>query len=128
MLENAALLINLKAPDLDEVVAFYEKVGFEPIGRRSLMPGHEDALLGAGDATLCIERGEAAKLPFEPIALEVDDVEATVAAFRADGVEPEHYDLPSIKTVDGVATLGDLKAAWFKDPAGNLLGVITRIR
>src|SRR5215210_5367292 len=81
------------------------------------MPGHEDALLRAGDATLCIERGEAAKLPFERIALEVEDVEATVAAFRGRGVEPEHYDLPSIKTVDGVATLGDLKAAWFKDPA-----------
>jgi catechol 2,3-dioxygenase-like lactoylglutathione lyase family enzyme len=128
MLEGASLLVNIKAPDLDRVAAFYEKLGLEPIGRRSLMPGHEDLLFRAGDTTICVERGEPANLSFELISLEVDDVEATLAALRARGLEPEDYDLPSIKTLAGIASFGDVKAAWLKDPAGNLVGIITRAR
>ena len=47
---------------------------------------------------------------------------------RRRGVEPEEYDLPSIKTVNGIASWGELKAAWVKDPGGNLIGIVTRVR
>jgi hypothetical protein len=36
----------------------------------------------------------------------------------------EEYDLPGIKTVRGVATMGDMQAAWVKDPAGNVLALV----
>jgi catechol 2,3-dioxygenase-like lactoylglutathione lyase family enzyme len=128
MIGSASLLVNLKAPDLDRAVEFYEQLGLTTIGRRSLMPGHEDVLLTAGDTTICIEHGEGGKLSFELISLEVEDVEAVVALLRERGITPEEYDLPSIKTVDGVASFGSTKAAWLKDPAGNLVGIITRYR
>ena len=28
-----------------------------------------------------------------------------------------------VKTVDGVATMGEMKAAWFKDTEGNILAI-----
>src|SRR6266403_5158643 len=50
----------------------------------------------------------------------VDDVVAEVAALRARGVKFEDYDMPGLKTVDGIATAGGAKKAWFKDSEGNI--------
>jgi hypothetical protein len=36
----------------------------------------------------------------------------------------EEYDLPGLKTVNGIAELGGIKGAWFKDPEGNILSVV----
>lgn len=124
MLERSPLVVNLKAPDLDEAAAFYERLGLRVLQRRSLMPGHEEVRIAAGGAVLCIERGEGGRLSYEPISFEVDDVAATLAVLRGRGVEPEEYDLPSVTTVDGVASFGALRAAWLKDPAGNLVGIV----
>jgi catechol 2,3-dioxygenase-like lactoylglutathione lyase family enzyme len=120
---------NLKAPDLDEVVAFYEgKLGLPIVDRRSMGPGHGDVVIGAGeDATICVEVGEGGRAD-TPIGFEVDDVEAVVAELRARGVEPEEYDLPSVKTEKGIASWGDVQAAWIKDLGGNLIGIVTRVR
>lgn len=35
----------------------------------------------------------------------------------------EEYDLPGIKTRNGIATGGGAKTAWFKDSEGNILAV-----
>ena len=80
---------NLKAPDLDEVVAFYEgKLGLTVVDRRSLVPGHEDVVIGVGeDATICFEVGEGGRTD-TPIGFEVEDVEAVVEELRSRGVSP----------------------------------------
>jgi hypothetical protein len=54
----------------------------------------------------------------------VRDVEATVADLWGKGVRFEDYDLPGLKTVNGIADLGGIKGAWFKDPEGNILSVV----
>ena len=36
------------------------------------------------------------------------------------------YDFPGLKTVDGVAELGDERSAWFADSEGNILGLFQR--
>ena len=36
----------------------------------------------------------------------------------------EEYDLPGLKTVDGIVTSPTSKAAWFKDTEGNILSLI----
>lgn len=51
------------------------------------------------------------------------DLEADVAALQARGVVVEEYDLPGLKTVNGVTTIGESKGAWFKDSEGNLLAL-----
>ena len=53
----------------------------------------------------------------------VDDLSAMVAELRDRGVVFEDYDVPGLKTVDGIADLGYERSAWFKDSEGNLLAL-----
>ncbi len=52
-----------------------------------------------------------------------DDIEADMAELRARGVVFEEYETPEVKTVNGVAAIGQSKGAWFKDSEGNLLAL-----
>jgi hypothetical protein len=55
----------------------------------------------------------------------VDDVEGTVKALKAKGVAFEHYDFPGMTRKGDVHIAGKSKAAWFKDPDGNILAVVS---
>jgi catechol 2,3-dioxygenase-like lactoylglutathione lyase family enzyme len=57
---------------------------------------------------------------------EVEDVEAEVEALKARGVMFEHYELPGTTRKGDVHVAGSLKNAWFKDPEGNILGIVGR--
>jgi catechol 2,3-dioxygenase-like lactoylglutathione lyase family enzyme len=54
----------------------------------------------------------------------VDDVAAEVAELRSRGVAAEEYDMPGLKTADGIADIGFGLAAWIVDPHGNTLGIL----
>ena len=66
------------------------------------------------------------------MGLEVADLVATVKFLRERGIVFEEYDLPGLKTVNGIAEvagnypskggIGEL-AAWFKDSEGKLIGI-----
>ncbi|HEY9376266.1 MAG TPA: hypothetical protein VIQ02_04125 [Jiangellaceae bacterium] len=62
------------------------------------------------------------------MAFVVDDIVTEVRELRSQGVVFEEYDLPGLKTVDGIADQGTLKAAWFKDGNGNLLAIMESSR
>ena len=53
----------------------------------------------------------------------VDDIESEVTALKARGVNFEEYDMPSLKTINGVALMGPVKIAWMKDTEGNLMSL-----
>jgi catechol 2,3-dioxygenase-like lactoylglutathione lyase family enzyme len=56
-----------------------------------------------------------------------DDLESIVAALKGKGVTFEHYDnLPGTSREGDVHVMGDLKAAWFKDPSGNILNLVNQ--
>jgi hypothetical protein len=70
------------------------------------------------------------------MAWEVADIEETVAALRTRGVVFEEYDMPGLKTVNGIAEIegnypskgvGE-RGAWFRDSEGNLLGLGEPVR
>ena len=50
--------------------------------------------------------------------------QAEVAELRARGVRVEDYDMPGLKTDDGVADIGFGWAAWITDPGKNALGIL----
>lgn len=54
----------------------------------------------------------------------VPDIDAAVADLRARGIKVEDYDLPKIKTVDGIVDFGFARVAWIIDPGGNALAVM----
>ena len=56
----------------------------------------------------------------------VDDVDGLVRTLKEKGVTFEHYDLPEMTLKGDVHVSGDMKAAWFKDPDGNILAVVSR--
>jgi catechol 2,3-dioxygenase-like lactoylglutathione lyase family enzyme len=58
------------------------------------------------------------------LSFECTDLAADMAALRGRGVAFLDYDLPGLKTVDGVADFGSLKNAWCKDSEGNILGFV----
>lgn len=53
------------------------------------------------------------------------DVEGEVEALKKKGVKFEHYDFPEMTRKGDVHVSGDMKAAWFKDPDGNILALVS---
>ncbi len=43
---------------------------------------------------------------------------------RSRGVTFKDYDIPGLSTTNNVADLGFARAAWFTDPAHNVIGVL----
>ena len=112
----------IPAKDLDGTRRFYEDV----LGAQVLMEDPGGILYRSGDSTFSLYPTEYAGTAAHTLgAFVVSDVDKAVADLRAKGVTFEEYDLPGMKTVDGIAELGGFKGAWFKDPEGNILSVIT---
>ena len=126
MLGQARLLANFKSADLDRTIAFYEGIlELQVLHRREIMPGVDEVRFETGGGILCFESGDPQGKTNDLVGWDVPDVEATAAALRGKGVVFEEYDYPSLKTVDGVATIGSMQAAWYKDPDGNLLALVS---
>jgi catechol 2,3-dioxygenase-like lactoylglutathione lyase family enzyme len=112
-------------PTLDLAAArdFYESVlGLRPAGADS--PG-VDVLYecGAGTRVLLYEWSGTVTPSHTVVHFEVDDVAATVRELRERGVRFEEYDMPELRTVDGVAELDGRRFAWFKDPSRNTIAI-----
>jgi catechol 2,3-dioxygenase-like lactoylglutathione lyase family enzyme len=55
---------------------------------------------------------------------QVKDIRAEVTQLRARGVKVEDYDMPGLKTEDGIADIGFAWAAWIIDPGKNALSIL----
>jgi catechol 2,3-dioxygenase-like lactoylglutathione lyase family enzyme len=53
-----------------------------------------------------------------------DDLEREMSEMRAKGIRFEEYDMPGMKTVNGIAQMGKDRGAWFKDQDGNILAIL----
>jgi catechol 2,3-dioxygenase-like lactoylglutathione lyase family enzyme len=133
MLEQSSVATRLPAQDLGRARAFYaDKLGLEPFEKR---PGGLLYRCGTGFFALFESAGTASGTHTQ-MGWEVTDIFATVAALRSRGVVFEEYDLPGLKTRDGVARIqGNYPSkgtgeygAWFRDTEGNLLGIGQSIR
>src|SRR6476620_1146403 len=78
---------------------------------------------GGGSVVLVYQSEFAGTAKSTYMGFEVDDVEKAVGELRERGVVFEEYDMPGLKTVDGIAEFEGIKGAWFKDPDGNILSI-----
>jgi catechol 2,3-dioxygenase-like lactoylglutathione lyase family enzyme len=112
----------LPVRDLAVARDFWEgRLGFVPLET------YPTAVLyaGAGGSVFAISRASArATGGNTQMAFTVPDIEAEVAELVRLGIALEAYDLPGLRTVDGIAELGGNRVAWFRDPDGNVIGVI----
>jgi catechol 2,3-dioxygenase-like lactoylglutathione lyase family enzyme len=121
MLGSHRAFPTIPASDLARARRWYdEKLGLKPA--RETMVGLVYTL-GSGTGFLLYETQFAGKAPNTLMGFETADVEGDVAALRKKGVVFEDYDMPDLKTVNGIASFGSLKGAWFKDSEGNILSI-----
>ncbi|MCD6015571.1 MAG: hypothetical protein K0R88_1655 [Solirubrobacterales bacterium] len=129
MLKDGRVATRLPARDLERARAFYaEKLGLEPAEERE---GGLRYIGGAGGEFALFESAGSASGDHTQMGWEVDDIEATVRDLRARGVVFEEFDLPGLRTVDGIADIegnypskGDgERGAWFRDSEGNMLAI-----
>jgi catechol 2,3-dioxygenase-like lactoylglutathione lyase family enzyme len=53
------------------------------------------------------------------------DIEKVVQELKAKGVSFEHYDMPGMTRKGDVYVADKMKAAWLKDPDGNILALVS---
>jgi catechol 2,3-dioxygenase-like lactoylglutathione lyase family enzyme len=56
----------------------------------------------------------------------VSDLERLVKDLKAKGVAFEHYNMPGVTLKGDIHIAGNLKNAWFKDPDGNILALVSQ--
>jgi len=122
MLQKSPMYAYIPAADIARARKFYEeKVGFKP---KEEVAGGVIYEFGQGTSCFMYPTPNAGTSKASQAFWRVDDVAREVAELKARGVKFEEYDFPGLKTVNGVATSGDGKAAWFKDSEGNIMALI----
>jgi predicted enzyme related to lactoylglutathione lyase len=125
MLTETPIVPYIPAKDMARARKFYEeKIGLKP---KQEYGGGVVYECGNGSWVFMYPTPNAGTSRASTAFWAVEDVAAEVADLKSKGVKFEEYDMPGIKTVDGIATGGGAKTAWFKDSEGNILAVSQRL-
>lgn len=107
--------------DLDRAKRFYG----ETLGLGS--SGDMDDMLAfrTGDTTLVVYKSDSAgtNKANAVVWAAQEDFDSVIGELRGNGVTFEEYPDMGMEIRDGAHIAGDFKAAWFKDPDGNILHV-----
>lgn len=122
MLNNLNAITTIGVKDINRAREFYqEKLGLTPV--ESAEPMEEVQMMKSGNTLVELYQSDFAGtnkataiswVVGDDIAKEVDDL-------KKKGISFEHYDFPDMKLEGDVHVMGNIKAAWFKDPDGNIL-------
>jgi catechol 2,3-dioxygenase-like lactoylglutathione lyase family enzyme len=124
-IRDSSIMPVLAVDDLDRAIGFYrDKLGLEV---RRLAQDESSALVETGNSRLLLYKSSYKRGENTVASFLVEDVEGLVDDLRSRGVVFEDYDLPGLKTTNGVAVLGDLHSAWFKDSEGNTIAISTEL-
>jgi catechol-2,3-dioxygenase len=121
MLGEHPMDVVLLATDLELSKEFYAgKLGLE------ILDENEEAITYkcGGESQLVVTKSTTGTADEQTQAgWRVDDLAAELTELRSRGVAIQEYDMPGLKTVDGVADVGFALIAWIVDPHGNALGI-----
>jgi catechol 2,3-dioxygenase-like lactoylglutathione lyase family enzyme len=123
MLADKNVVATIAVKDLKAAKKFYgDTLGLKP----TPVPEPEVLNYKSGNSTILVYKSQFAGSNKATAATWiVDDVEGTVRDLKAKGVAFEHYDFPGMTRKGDVHIAGKSKAAWFKDPDGNILAVVS---
>jgi len=122
MLSDNDAIATVGVKNLELAKKFYEGT----LGLSKVMENEEVVAFKAGRSTLFVYRSpyagtnKATAVTF--VAAEVEDL---VRTLKGRGVIFEHYDLPKMVRQGDIHVAGTMKAAWFKDPDGNIFSLVT---
>ena len=121
-LAERGVAVMLPVDDVDRAKKFYvESLGLDYTGTDG--EGSAKFRLGGGASLVLLPRPGSVRVESTAMSWEVDDVAKEVEDLESHGVVFEDYDVPGLTTVDHVADMEGEKAAWFRDPDGNVLCV-----
>jgi catechol 2,3-dioxygenase-like lactoylglutathione lyase family enzyme len=102
---------------------FYEgTLGLRPTGTNE--PGVQEYRSGNSRVLVYESRYAGTNQATAATWIVQDGVEKVVAGLKGKGVVFEHYDMPGVTRKGDVHLTGRTKAAWFKDPDGNILAIV----
>src|SRR5438094_627144 len=101
MFETAKARATVAVTDIDRAKKFYEgTLGLQKVDERSDGVRYQD---GAGGWLLVYPSQFAGTAKNTVVTFDVDDVEKAVQELQERGVTFEEYDMPGLKTVNGIA-------------------------
>jgi catechol 2,3-dioxygenase-like lactoylglutathione lyase family enzyme len=124
MLADRTAVATVAVKDLAAAKRFYEGVlGLTQIASQ----GAEAVTFATGAGRLLVYRSQFAGTNKATVATWIvgEDLERIVKALKANGLAFEHYDMPQMKRDGDIHVAGDTRAAWFKDPDGNIHGIVS---
>jgi predicted enzyme related to lactoylglutathione lyase len=133
MLANAPVYVSLPTTDLPRARRFDEQtlgLPVEAVGGPE--PGNPQlrgrVVYRAGGGTmLSLYERPPSRAEHTAAFFVVNDFDRTIVDLRARGLTLQDYDLPHVKTQDGVLVSPNTgRRAWFEDPDGNVLGLFER--
>jgi catechol 2,3-dioxygenase-like lactoylglutathione lyase family enzyme len=109
----------LPVKDLARARAFYrDKLGLEATLEKPGMLAYSGP---SGYIFQLYETEAAGTAQNTQMGWSTDDLDADMTELRERGVVFEEYDLPGLKTENGVAFVGTERSAWFTDTEGNTI-------
>ena len=119
MLTSCKATTMLPVTNVARARAFYEqRLGLRP---KEISPSGEVLYETDGSTLALYPRAEPPKSDHTAISFTVPNIEREVQELRSRGVTFELYDMPNTVERDGIYQMGSEKAAWMKDPDGNIL-------
>ena len=120
MLSDYPLMARLAASDIGRARKWYEeKLGLVP---QTEEMGGQVLYYQTGGAWFSVYQTSYAGTAKNTVAgWTVKGIEGLMTQLRARGVVFNDYDFGEIKTVDGLMSMGDNRAAWFTDSEGNTI-------
>ena len=124
MLGNRDVAATIAVKDLAAARRWYEdKLGLKPVHTE----GEEAVNYRTGNSQLLVYRSQFAGTNKATAAtwMMEGDLDGVVRDLKAKGVSFERYEFPEVRYEGDVHVLGDTRAAWFKDPEGNILALVS---
>ena len=120
MLDSSMIVATVPVTDLDRAKRFYE----ETLGLKVLWENPASVRFGCGAGTeLSIFRRAPSTADHTLAHFEVSDIEAVVRELEKREVKFIDYSEGALQTTGHIAQLGPARAAWLRDPDGNILGL-----
>ena len=120
MFERSIAMAVLPASDIERARKFWHDVfGHSPM--RTDLGG--DFYFIGGVGVMVYESQFSGTNRATAFTLLTDDLDRDMAALRAKGIEFHEYDMPGIKTENGVVDMDGERGAWFDDSEGNIIAL-----
>jgi len=124
MLASTPVIATIAVKDIDAAAKFYE----ETLGlRRSDRPSPDPTAVvyQSGNTGILVYQSQFAGTNQATYASwgVGDELDSVIDDLRSKGVSFEQYDIPGVTREGDVHVMNGLRAAWFKDPDGNILNI-----